>query len=223
MASTLTDSSPHAGRGGLPPIDEDPFRWDGDGGGDSNPNGPGSTRKTSLIGLYVMMCASCMTFAALASAVVVRRGLGNDWTRMPLPAILWPNTAMLLLSSVFLDTGRRLLRRSHRVSFNWLWSIGTLLGAAFLAGQVYAWRQLHNSGVYVAKNPSQAFFYILTWTHAAHAIVGLAALLFVAVVALRFHLTPRRRTLVDVSTVFWHFLDILWLLLMWMFVHYHNS
>jgi cytochrome c oxidase subunit 3 len=219
MASTLTET----GRGGLPPIDEGPYGWGGDpGGGGENPN-PGAARKTSLIGLYVMMCASVMTFAALASAVVVRRGLGNDWTSMPLPWILWPNTAVLLASSVFLDIARRLLRRSHRVAFNWLWSIGTLLGAGFLAGQIYAWRQLHQAGVFLEKKPSHAFFYVLTWTHAAHAIVGLAALIFVTVVALRFRLGPRRRTLVDVSTVFWHFLDVLWLLLMWMFVHYHTA
>jgi cytochrome c oxidase subunit III len=217
MPQTLTVQQP--GHGSPPPIDEDPFRWDGDGDG-GGPNERGASRKTSLIGLIVMMCASVMTFAALASALVVRRGIGNDWSKMPLPWILWPNTATLLVSSVVLDIARRLLKRGKRVAFNWVWCAGTLLGSCFLAGQIIAWRQLHAEGYFIAANPSNSFFYIMTWTHAAHAIGGLIALIWVAVTAVRFRLGPRPRTAMVVSLVFWHFLDILWLLLMWLLVNY---
>ena len=216
--STL--STTQADRGGLPPIDEEPFDWGGDGGGDGSPNDRGASRKTSMIGLVVMMSASVMTFAALAAALIIRRGLGNDWHKMPLPWILWPNTGVLLLSSVVLDTARRLLHRGKRVLFNWLWCFGAFLGAIFLVGQTMAWQELHATGRFLASNPSNGFFYILTWTHAAHAIAGLAALLYVAVMALRFRLGPRKRTVVDVSTMFWHFLDVLWILLMLMFFFY---
>jgi len=163
--------------GGRPPVITPPLPDGGGNGDDSNPE-RGAQRKTSLIGLTVMMAASVITFAALAFAMIVRHRLSNDWVKMPLPAILWPNTAILLASSVFLDIARRQLRRRHRVLFNWLWCIGTLLGLGFLAGQTVAWRQLSNSGMYVQGNPSNGFFYILTWTHAAHAIVGLGALVW---------------------------------------------
>jgi cytochrome c oxidase subunit 3 len=216
MPQTLTSQSD---RGGLPPIDEEPFNWDGDGDS-GNPHERGTSRKTSMVGLVVMMSASVMTFAALASALIIRRGLGNDWVKMPLPWILWPNTAILLVSSAVLDTARRVLRRGKRILFNWLWCIGALLGAAFLAGQTIAWTQLRASGRWVSGNASNGFFYVLTWTHAAHAVAGLLALLFVAVMALRFRLGPRKRTVVEVSTVFWHFLDVLWIMLMLMFVYY---
>jgi cytochrome c oxidase subunit 3 len=217
MPETVT--LPHSGHGSLPPINEDPFQWDGDGDG-PGPNERGSSRKTSIVGLIVMMCASVMTFAALASALVVRRGIGNDWVRMPLPSILWPNTFTLLASSVVLDIARRLLNHGKRVAFNWVWCAGTLLGSFFLAGQILAWSQLHAAGYFIAKNPSNSFFYIMTWTHAAHAIGGLAALIWVAVMAARFRLGPRRRTVMVVSLVFWHFLDIIWVLLMWLLVNY---
>ncbi|MCU1257609.1 MAG: cytochrome c oxidase, subunit [Bryobacterales bacterium] len=217
MPETLTTTQ--AGHGSLPPIDEDPFRWDGDGDG-NGPNERGASRKTSLIGLVVMMCASVMTFAALASALVVRRGMGNDWSKMPLPWILWPNTAALLVSSVVLDVARRLLNHGKRMAFNWVWSAGTLLGSCFLAGQIIAWRELNARGYFVAANPSNGFFYIMTWTHAAHAIGGLIALIWVAVMALRFRFGPSRRTFMLVSLVFWHFLDVLWVLLMLLFVYY---
>ena len=207
------------GHGRLPPIDEDGFRWDGDGDGNGR-NERGASRKTALIGLVVMMSASVMTFAALACVLAVRRGMGGDWSKMPLPWILWPNTATLLVSSAVLDTGRRMLNRGRRVAFNWFWCCGTLLGSCFLAGQIIAWRQLNGEGYFVAGNPSNGFFYIMTWTHAAHAIGGLIALIWVAVMALRFLLGPRYRTAMVVSLVFWHFLDVLWVLLMLLFVYY---
>jgi cytochrome c oxidase subunit 3 len=206
-------------RGGQPPINEGPLPWEGDGDG-GNFNERGASRKTSMIGLVVMMSASVMTFAALASALIIRRGMGHDWVKMPLPWILWPNTAVLFASSIVLDTARRLLRGGKRRAFNWLWCAGTLLGAIFLIGQSLAWSEMHKRGMFVASNPSNGFFYALTFTHAAHAIAGLAALIYVMVMALRFRLGPRKRTVVDVSTVFWHFLDVLWLMLMLMFIYY---
>ncbi len=219
MPRTLTSSQ--ADRGGLPPIDEEPFHWDGDGGGDGGDSRDrGASRQTSMVGLIVMMSASVMTFAALAAALIIRRGLGNDWHKMPLPWILWPNTGVLLLSSVVLDTARRRLHRGNRVLFNWLWCTGAVLGALFLAGQTAAWQEMHATGKFLTSNPSNGFFYVLTWTHAAHAIAGLIALIYVAIMALRFRLGPRKRTVVDVSTMFWHFLDVLWILLMLMFVYY---
>ena len=166
-----------------------------------------------------MMTASLITFGALAFTMIVRRRLSADWVQMPLPAILWPNTALLLVSSVFLDAARRQLRNHRRVIFNWLWCIGTVLGSGFLAGQIIAWRQLNQAGLFVQGNPSNGFFYILTWTHAAHAIVGLAALLWVAHAALRFRLGPSKRTFVEVSVVFWHFLDVIWLFLMLLLIY----
>ncbi len=166
-----------------------------------------------------MMTASLITFGALAFTLIVRRHLSTDWVKMPLPAILWPNTAILLVSSVFLDAARRQLRNHRRVLFNWLWCIGTVLGSGFLAGQILAWRQLSRAGLYVEGNPSNGFFYILTWTHAAHAIVGLGALLWIAQAALRFRLGPTRRTFVEVSVVFWHFLDVLWIFLMLLLIY----
>ena len=206
----LTDSEIQETHGGPPP----PILPDlppGGGGGDSDRPERGSSRTASITGIIVLMCASSMTFAAMVSAMVVRRGLNNDWNTLGLPRILWWNTIALLLSSVAIDLGRRRLRRGNRVLFNWLWSAGAILGSLFLAGQIVAWQQLEARGFYLSGHPSTAFFYVLTWAHAAHVVGALAAVLYVEYRALRFQLGPGRRTLVDVSAIFWHFLDVLWL------------
>lgn len=213
MARTLTESN----LGGPPPIVPD-LPSGGGGGDDRDRPVPGSSRHTSLTGIIVLMCASGMTFGALVSAMVVRRDLNNDWRHFSLPHILYWNTGLLLVSSIVIDAGRRMLRRGNRISFNWLWSAGTALGTAFLVGQIIAWRQLAARGFYMEGSPSSAFFYLITWCHAAHVVGALGAVMYVEYRALRFQLGPSRRTMVDVSAVFWHFLDVLWLGIMGIFI-----
>ena len=171
-----------------------------------------------MTGIIITIMASVMTFASFLSAMVVRRHLAHDWRHVDLPGILWWNTAALLASSAALDIARRLLRRGRRAAFGRLWTAGTLLGTFFLLGQFIAWKQLAERGYYLAGNPSSAFFYVITWAHAAHVIGALAAVAYVDYRALRLELGPQRRTLVDVSAVFWHFLDIMWLGIMALFV-----
>jgi cytochrome c oxidase subunit 3 len=198
--------SQHDLRGtGLPPVGGG---W-GDGGGQ-----PGATRRASLTGLFVLLTATTMVFAAFTSAFWVRRGLSNDWAATPLPHVLWLNTVVLLASSAMLEIGRRALKSGKRAEFNRYWTVGTGLGVLFLLGQGLAWRQLKDAGVFIASNPSSSFFYVLTAAHALHILGGVTALVYVDVKALSLELGPGKRTAVDVSALFWHFLDGLWVYLM---------
>lgn len=203
--------------GGPPPTTPD-LPNGGGGGDDRGRPERGSSRSASITGIIVLMFASTMTFAAMVSAMVVRRGLNTDWHHLPIPGVLWWNTGILLLSSVVIDTARRLLRHNRRQWFNTLWTAGAILGILFLAGQTFAWIELRSRGFFLQGNPSTAFFYVLTWSHAAHVVGALAAVLYVEYRALRYELGPGRRTFVDVSAIFWHFLDVLWLGIMALFV-----
>ena len=195
-----------------PPIDGG---WDGDGGGGFE--GRGAFRRASFTGLYVLLAASTMLFAAFTSARVVRRGLSDDWASMPKPPILLVNTAILLASSGALELARRALKSGGRGKFNGWWTAGTALGILFLCGQALAWSQLNAGGVFISTNPSSSFFYVLTVAHACHLLGGVTALFYVDVQALRLRLGPAKRTVIDISAIFWHFLDGLWLYLMVLF------
>ena len=197
-------------RGGLPPIETGPH-FGGGGDGDTDPGSRGSSRSVSVAGLIVGMVASTMTFAALASTLILRHALSRDWVSLPVPSILWPNTALLLLSSVAIELARHALRSGRRDRFNWMWWSVILLGSGCLAGQTVAGEQLSARGVYLNSNPSHGLFYILTVTHAVHAVGALIALLWVGIAAARFRLGPGKRTGVLVSSIFWHFLDVMWL------------
>jgi cytochrome c oxidase subunit 3 len=182
-----------------------------------SPTGPGASRRASLFGLYLMLVSSSMVFLALLAAFIMRRVIASDWVSMPKPHILWWNTAALLASSAMLEKARRRLQASDRVGFNWWWTAATALGILFLVGQALAWQELRNSGLFIASNPATSFFYILTATHAAHVLGAIAAVVYVDVEALRFTLGPAKRTVVDASAIFWHFLDGMWLCLMLLF------
>jgi cytochrome c oxidase subunit III len=147
----------------------------------------------------------------------VRRGMSDDWTSLPKPPVLFVNTVVLILSSVILDFSRRALKAGDRSRFNLWWTIATALGITFLLGQAYAWRQLNDAGYFVSTNPASSFFYVLTASHAFHLLGGVAALLYVDVQALRLRLGPAKRTAIDVTAIFWHFLDGLWVYLMVLF------
>ena len=171
-----------------------------------------------MTGLMVLLAATTMAFAAFTSAFVVRRGMSNDWVAFPLPRILWANTVVLVASSTALELARRALKSGRRGIFNRYWTVGTVLGLWFLLGQGYAWRELREAGIFVASNPSSSFFYLLTAAHAVHILGGLSALVYVDIQALSLRLGPTKRTAVDVSALFWHFIDGLWIYLMVLFL-----
>jgi cytochrome c oxidase subunit 3 len=203
--------------GGPPPLEPGSPGSGGGGGDDGGKPGKRPSSVTSVVGIVVLMCASMMTFGAMFCAMIARRAMSNDWHHLPLPRILWWNTAVLILSSFAIDIGRRVLRRNRRRTFNILWTAGTVMGTWFLIGQIIAWMQLEAKGFYLMGNPSSAFFYILTWAHAAHVVGALAAVYYVEFRSLRYELGPNRRSWVDASALFWHFLDVMWLGIMGLF------
>jgi cytochrome c oxidase subunit 3 len=91
-----------------------------------------------------------------------------------------------------------------------------LLGLLFVAGQAYAWMQLKSQGLGLATNVSYSFFYVLTVAHALHVLGGLGGL--VRAIGKLNHAGLRRSTL-DATSRYWHFMGALWLyllLLLWM-------
>lgn len=189
----------------------------GDGrGGDGSDRGGGPPRAVPLrayhTAIWLALAAIIMFFMALVSALIVRKGIGGDWRQIALPKVLWLNTAVLIASSMTLERARRAFSRDDAAQFRFWWSATTALGLAFLAGQYAAWRQLAAAGVYVSTNPSSSFFYLLTAAHAAHLLGGIAALLYVLVRGWA-HLRRRSGIAAEVTGVYWHFMDGLWVFL----------
>jgi cytochrome c oxidase subunit 3 len=176
----------------------------------------------SSTGIWVVLFAITMMFAAFTSALIVRKGSSTDWRTFTLPSILYFNTLLLLASSATLEVSRRRvaafmggLKRQAESPARWLY-ISFFLGLLFVAGQYVAWSQLSGEGLYLATNPSSSFFYVLTATHALHVLGGLAGLGYVI---RKLSKSSLRRSTLDATARYWHFMDALWvylLLLLWM-------
>jgi cytochrome c oxidase subunit 3 len=130
-----------------------------------------------------------------------------------MPVVLWFNTALILISSLSIELARRALKRNDYARFRVWIAVTTLLGIAFLAGQIIAWRQLAGQGIYVDPHPHSSFFYLLTSLHALHLLGGIIALAYVTIAGLRLRISLRRRTVVNVTALYWHFMDGLWVYL----------
>jgi cytochrome c oxidase subunit 3 len=192
----------------LPPPPPVPLGGDGDSG-DSGSSFPLSKGQ---VGLWILLTAVIMLFAGLSSAYIVLRGMPS-WQNIELPSLLWPNTAILLMSSVAIELSRRAIRRNDAQSMKRWLGVAGVLGLGFLIGQVAAWQQLVNEGVYLPTTLQSSFFYILTGLHGVHLLGGVIGLCFVLGKALRNRLTAFAHEPLQLCAMYWHVMDALWLYL----------
>jgi cytochrome c oxidase subunit 3 len=210
MPGTITDEIEiiDAGRGGGNDVPA---------GGDDDERGPGggprgTPQRAYFTVVQLGLAGIIMFFMALTSSFLVRKGLGNDWVAFIFPRILWVNTLLLLASSFTIRAARRHLHDNEQADFRRWWGVTTVLGTAFLAGQLIAWRQLAAQGVFLVTNPSSSFFYVLTAAHGLHLLGGIVALLFVSSRNWR-RSRISQVTATDVASIYWHFMDGLWVFL----------
>ncbi len=205
-----------------PPKSETPLRSNGSGqggngfhggsggGGDSGAHRRGVPARAYRTGLWMGLAAIVMLFAAFTSALVVRKGMSTDWVSTSLPPVIYLNTLILLSSSLTLEISRRSLTAGLGGRFaRWLYAT-VILGLVFVAGQLVAWRQLASRGIYLATNPSSSFFYLLTAAHGVHVLGGIVALFYLVFRARSIAVAPTRPVAVDLTTIYWHFMDALW-------------
>ncbi len=224
------------GYGGKPPLDRRPT---GGGGGDENwdsrPSGRRGPRELLIryrLAVLSGLAGDFVFFAVLVSAFFVRQTSGHidpsdafvtDWHPLSVPPILWLNTALLLLSTITIETARRQLFHEIDIMEEWLglgrpavrraapWLIATIvLGVAFLAGQWIAWQQLAQQGVFFSSNPNSHFFYLVTGTHGIHLLIGIGALLFALIAMFRLKKVELRQIAVDCTAWYWHAMTVFW-------------
>jgi len=169
------------------------------------------------VGMWVSVASIAMLFTSLTSAYIVRSATSYDWLPIAVPRALFVSTGLLLLSSITLELARQKLKRSFQDSYSRYLLLTVLLGIVFLASQLSAWRQLAKQGVYLVSHPHSSFFYRLTGAHAVHLLGGLLALMFLWLRSRRQLSEPavvaRRQAAADAVTIYWHFMDALWIYL----------
>ena len=161
--------------------------------------------------LWIGMGSILMFFGGLTSAYIVRKPEGN-WLEFVLPEYFTFSTVLIVLSSVVLFFVKGQLRKNNS-AFQLVLSV-LLLGLLFTFFQFKGWQQLISQGVYLTgegSNASGSFLYVLTLAHLVHLFGGLIALLYVTIQSKKKVFTIENSLAIDLTSVYWHFLALLWL------------
>jgi cytochrome c oxidase subunit 3 len=173
------------------------------------------------VGLWVFLAVASSLFALLISAYHMRM-MEDDWTTLALPKVLWLNTGLLILASVAMQWTLVVTRRGQMDSVRKGLLAGGIFSFAFLAGQLWAWQQLAASGHFTAANPAYAFFLLLTTLHGMHLLGGLWVWARTTVRAFRGVDVAKVRLSVELCTVYWHYLFLVWAVLFAVLLHTHR-
>jgi cytochrome c oxidase subunit III len=167
------------------------------------------------LGLLILLAVITSLFGLFISAYWMRMEHAHgDWIPLAVPRLLWLNTALLILSSAGMQWASGAARRSQVERVRVALITAGAFAWAFLAGQLMAWGQLSAAGYFMASNPAVAFFYLLTAVHGLHLLGGL----FVWGKTVTRMARPGAelidvRSSVELCTVYWHFLLLVWLVL----------
>jgi len=163
---------------------------------------------TNRLGLWLFLISDTFVFGGL---MVVRMNL-LGLTRPPLNQTLGlAVTAVLLISSFFMNRGETMMKNGDRKGFLNNTLITFVLGLGFLIGVVFVeWRLAAHEGLSPASGAAGAVFYMMTGMHAFHVLTGL---IFLAIVWNngRRGLYDEKHYPVEAATIYWHFVDVVWI------------
>lgn len=199
---------------------------------------PEIKRKALRTLLWFGIVSITMLFAGLTSAYIVRQGEGK-WVEFSLPQLFAISSIIIILSSVTMQWGLISIKKNDTNRLKTALILTLLLGIGFVFTQFFAWSELYHKGIvftgtvgqiksdytYIPSgnetaeqvsqvgNVAASFLYVITGLHVAHLLAGLIALIIVFSRAMMGKYSDKDYNGVRMCTIYWHFLDGLWLYL----------
>ncbi len=180
-------------------------------------HGPVAANRSSrvepqLLGMLLFIISEIMVFGAFFTAYFfIRVAQGNPWpapgTKLPVE-VAGVNTAILVSSSFTIHWAEQCIKKGNRFGLKAGMLLTFLLGCSFLFIQI---NEYANIGFAPQDAAQQTIFFSLTGLHGAHVFIGLLLLLFVTIRAFRGHYSPEEHRGVEVPGIYWHFVDVMWL------------
>jgi cytochrome c oxidase subunit III len=165
-----------------------------------------------VLGMLLFIASEIMLFGSFFTAYFFIRVSGSDpW---PLPPFHLPvfiagvNTAILVTSSFTMHWALQSIKRGNRAGLQAGLVLTFAMGLSFLLTQVTEYARV---GFAPHDGAFGTIFYGLTGLHGAHVFVGLTILAFVTIRAFRGHFTPEHHHGVEIGGIYWHFVDVMWI------------
>ncbi len=180
--------------------------------------------------VWLGIASSVLLFTVLLAVYIIRRS-GPDWTDVKLPGVFLVSTIAIVLSSLTLHNANQAFRHERFNSYRTNLATTLGLGTLFILMQFWGWRQLIQSGIGLTGNPSGSFVYIISGVHLLHILIGLILLAVALAEALRrrpyvdsfvYSVNPPNQLKIKLITLYWHFVDVLWIALFVFLVIHHG-
>ena len=169
---------------------------------------------STMLGFWLYLMSDCLIFAVLFATHGV---LGRNYAAGPSPADLFDlgivavNTAMLLLSSITYGFAMLQMERNAKMeTLVWLGITG-VFGAIFLALELYEFYHLILEEAGPTRSAFLSSFFTLVGTHGLHVTFGTIWLITLMVQVKKHGLIPENRRRLMCLSMFWHFLDVVWI------------
>ncbi len=180
-------------------------------------HGPPAANRSSrvepqLLGMLLFIISEIMVFGAFFTAYFfIRVAQGDPWpalgTTLPVE-VAGVNTAILISSSFTIHWAEHCIKKDNHRGLKAGIFLTFLLGCTFLFVQI---NEYANIGFAPQDGAQQTIFFSLTGLHGAHVFIGLCLLLFVTIRAFRGHYSAEEHRGVEVPGIYWHFVDIMWI------------
>jgi cytochrome c oxidase subunit 3/cytochrome o ubiquinol oxidase subunit 3 len=169
------------------------------------------------VAMWAFLGSECLLFGALISTYMLFRGRSAPHTITPKDVYDIPYTSVssfvLLMSSLTMVLALAAIQRGdHRRLRVWLLTTA-LLGASFVAGQMYEFTTFYDKGLKISTNLFGSSFFVLTGFHGAHVSLGILMLLSLWSLSVKGKLPASKSETVELVGLYWHFVDIVWIVI----------
>ncbi len=185
----------------------------------SNPSGDGGKKKMHphKFTLWVAIASMLMMFAGLTSAFIVKSNQAG-WQDVAIPTVFWYSTAVILISSLTMQSALRSFRQRNMQQYRTLVGMTLALGILFITLQWLGFQELWEQNIRFKGGNAGQFLYVIFGLHALHVIGGVIALLVMFGKAFFGKVKLYSAVPVEVAATYWHFVDLLWLYLLVFFL-----
>lgn len=161
------------------------------------------------IALTIFLVVVGVIFSLLAVTYYLRMDLG-DWVPMADPSLLWVNTGVLIISSVFFQFARNTAQGEDFNRARKLFISAGVFAILFVFGQFFVWQQLTAAGSGISTSAASSFFFLLTGMHVVHIVGGLWVWSRTTFRFFNQTQLPALKLSIELCTTYWHFLLVLW-------------
>ncbi|MEX1158410.1 MAG: cytochrome c oxidase subunit 3 [Thermomicrobiales bacterium] len=169
------------------------------------------------IAMWVFLASDCMFFGSLISAYMISKNRSvvgpypDDLINIPFTSV---SSFVLLMSSLAMVLALAGIQRGNLRQFR-IWTLATgLLGLIFLGGQIYEFYEFNHEGLTLSRNLFGSSFFTLTGFHGTHVALGVVWLFSLFIASFKRGLVTQRNSLnVEIAGLYWHFVDIVWIVI----------